>query len=110
MTGSIITIKNVKNIIERRNREIHKGSCGRILIAAGSVGMAGAAVLAARGALRSGTGLVQLHVPAEIFPMRRSGKWRGRVRACRPCRTAGLKTTSPAGAAIRGGSRSRTGG
>ena len=73
MTGSIITIKNVKNIIERRNREIHKGSCGRILIAAGSVGMAGAAVLAARGALRSGTGLVQLHVPAEIFPIVQTG-------------------------------------
>ena len=73
MTGSIITIKNVKNLIERRNREIHKGSCGRILIAAGSVGMAGAAVLAARGALRSGTGPVQLHVPAEIFPIVQTG-------------------------------------
>ena len=73
MTESIITEKTVKNIIERRNREIHKGSCGRILIAAGSVGMAGAAVLAARGALRSGTGLVQLHVPAEIFPIVQTG-------------------------------------
>ena len=73
MTGSIITIKNVKNIIERRNREIHKGSCGRILIAAGSVGMAGAAVLAARGALRSGAGLVQLSVPAGIFPIVQTG-------------------------------------
>ena len=73
MTGSIITIKNVKNIIERRNREIHKGSCGRILIAAGSVGMAGSAVLAARGALRSGAGLVQLSVPQEIFPIVQTG-------------------------------------
>ena len=73
MTGSIITIKNVKNIIERRNREIHKGSCGRILIAAGSVGMAGAAVLSARGALRSGAGLVQLSVPQEIFPIVQTG-------------------------------------
>ena len=73
MTGSIITIKNVKNIIERRNREIHKGSCGRILIAAGSAGMAGAAVLSARGALRSGAGLVQLSVPAEIFPIVQTG-------------------------------------
>lgn len=73
MTESIITEKTVKNIIERRNREIHKGGCGRILIAAGSVGMAGAAVLAARGALRSGAGLVQLSVPQEIFPIVQTG-------------------------------------
>lgn len=73
MPESIITRKTVKNIIERRNREIHKGSCGRILIAAGSVGMAGAAVLSARGALRSGAGLVQLSVPEEIFPIVQTG-------------------------------------
>ena len=73
MTESIINEKTVKNIIERRKREIHKGSCGRILIAAGSVGMAGAAVLAARGALRSGAGLVQLSVPAGIFPIVQTG-------------------------------------
>lgn len=73
MTESIITEKLVKNIIERRDREIHKGSCGRILIAAGSVGMAGAAVLSARGALRSGGGLVQLSVPSEIFPIVQTG-------------------------------------
>ena len=73
MLESIITEKTVKNIIERRKREIHKGSCGRILIAAGSVGMAGAAVLAARGALRSGAGLVQLSVPAGIFPIVQTG-------------------------------------
>ena len=73
MTESIITEKTVKNIIERRDREIHKGSYGRILIAAGSVGMAGAAVLSARGALRSGAGLVQLSVPEEIFPVVQTG-------------------------------------
>ena len=73
MTESIINEKTVKNIIERRKREIHKGSCGRILIAAGSVGMAGSAVLAARGALRSGAGLVQLSVPQEIFPIVQTG-------------------------------------
>ena len=73
MSDSIITEEIVKNIIERRNREIHKGSCGRILIAAGSVGMAGAAVLSARGALRSGAGLVQLSLPSEIFPIVQTG-------------------------------------
>lgn len=73
MSESIITLKTVKNIIERRNREIHKGDCGRILIVAGSRGMAGAAVLSARGALRTGSGLVQLAVPEKIFPIVQTG-------------------------------------
>ena len=69
MANSIITEKTVKTIIAKRNREIHKGDCGRILIVAGSEGMAGAAVLAARGALRAGSGLVQVAVPRELFPV-----------------------------------------
>ena len=48
--ASMITEKTVQNIIGRRNKEIHKGDCGRIMIAAGSEGMAGAAILAAPGA------------------------------------------------------------
>jgi NAD(P)H-hydrate epimerase len=40
----------------------HKGTRGRVAIVGGSVGMAGAAVLAARGALRAGAGLVRLVV------------------------------------------------
>ena len=56
MTTSMITEDLVKTIIGKRNREIHKGDCGRILIAAGSRGMAGAAVLSATAALRAGSG------------------------------------------------------
>lgn len=73
MTDSIITQKLVKNIIEKRKREIHKGDCGRILIAAGSKGMAGAAVLCAKGALRAGSGLVQIAIPEELFPIVQTG-------------------------------------
>ena len=69
MDTRIITAETVKTIIEKRKKEIHKGDCGRILIAAGSRGMAGAAVLAATGALRAGSGLVQVAVPAELFPI-----------------------------------------
>ena len=63
----MITEKIVKNIIRRREREIHKGDCGRVLIVAGSRGMAGAAVLCGRAALRAGAGLVRLAIPQETI-------------------------------------------
>lgn len=69
MESCIITIEFVQNIIERRSREIHKGDCGRVLVVAGSSGMAGAAVLACKGALRSGSGLVQAVLPENLFPV-----------------------------------------
>ncbi len=45
-----------------RPANAHKGSFGRVYIVAGSRGMAGAAVLASIGAIRSGVGLVRLGV------------------------------------------------
>lgn len=44
----------------------NKGTNGSVLIAAGSVGMTGAAALCASGALRSGAGLVRLAVPKNL--------------------------------------------
>ncbi len=73
MGSRIITLQFVQNIIEKRRREIHKGDCGRILIVAGSEGMAGAAVLACRGALRAGSGLVQAALPKVLFPIVQTG-------------------------------------
>ena len=52
--------------LPERRRNIHKGSCGHLLIVAGSLGMAGAAHYAARMALRMGTGLVTLACPRSI--------------------------------------------
>ncbi len=43
----------------------HKGCFGHALLVCGSEGMIGAAVLAASGALRSGCGLVTVHLPRE---------------------------------------------
>ena len=50
-------------------RNVHKGSNGHLLIVAGSVGMAGAAALCARAALRSGAGLVTVACAEEIVPI-----------------------------------------
>ena len=65
--SGLITLEYVKNIIKERPTEIHKGQCGRVLIIAGSFGMAGAAVLSVGGALRSGAGLVKAAIPKDIF-------------------------------------------
>jgi len=48
---------------------MHKGRCGRILLICGSRGKAGAAVLAARGALRAGAGLVTVALPEGSLPV-----------------------------------------
>lgn len=50
-------------------RNAHKGKNGHLLIVAGSVGMAGAAALCAKAALRSGVGLVTVACPASIVPV-----------------------------------------
>jgi len=44
----------------------HKGDFGHLLLVAGSIGKAGAAILAARAAVRSGAGLVTAAVPQDI--------------------------------------------
>lgn len=50
-------------LLKPRNKFAHKGNFGRALLIAGSQGMAGASVLAARACLRSGVGLLTVHLP-----------------------------------------------
>jgi NAD(P)H-hydrate epimerase len=50
-----------------RQRDAHKGTFGHALLVAGSPGKAGAAILAARAAVRSGAGLVTVAVPEPIL-------------------------------------------
>lgn len=54
-------------LIPERKDDSHKGDYGKILLLCGSRGFTGAAALAARGALRSGAGLVYLGVPESIY-------------------------------------------
>jgi len=49
-----------------RRPDGHKGTFGRVLVVAGSVGMTGAAILCCRGALRAGAGLVTLAAPGSL--------------------------------------------
>ena len=52
-----------------RPKDSHKGTCGKILIVAGSRGMTGAASLAAMSAMKVGAGLVTLAVPESLNPI-----------------------------------------
>ena len=53
-------------LLQRRDRQAHKGHFGHCLIIAGSTGKTGAAALSANSAVRSGSGLVTLAVAQHI--------------------------------------------
>jgi ADP-dependent NAD(P)H-hydrate dehydratase / NAD(P)H-hydrate epimerase len=56
----------VRAIPRVRSRTAHKGTCGHLLIVAGSTGKSGAAAMAANSAVRGGAGLVTVAVPESI--------------------------------------------
>lgn len=60
---SMLEQEDVQYTMKTRSRFAHKGDFGKALLIAGSLGMAGASVLAAKACLRSGVGLLTVHVP-----------------------------------------------
>jgi len=62
-TFSILEETEVRSLIRPRKRFSHKGTFGHGLLIAGSYGMAGASILAAKACLKSGIGLLTVHVP-----------------------------------------------
>ncbi len=60
--------EELSGLLPPRDRSGHKGDYGHVLLVAGSPGKAGAAILAARAAVRAGAGLVTVGVPAPILP------------------------------------------
>ncbi len=60
--------------LEARHPNSHKGSYGKAMLLAGSWGMTGAAVLAGKGALRSGVGLVTIATADSCVPAVAAGE------------------------------------
>ena len=64
-----ITREELRQMLGNRPEDMHKGQCGRLLLVCGSFGMAGAAVMSASAAVRSGAGLVTVAAPREVVPV-----------------------------------------
>ncbi len=61
--------ETVAPLLPRRPDDAHKGTMGTLCSVTGSYGCAGAAILSARAALRSGVGLHIQVTPAQIYPI-----------------------------------------
>jgi NAD(P)H-hydrate epimerase len=70
---ALTTPADVRPHIAPRLAATHKGTYGHVAIIAGSSGRSGAAVLAARGAIRSGAGLVSVATDAETAKLVNAG-------------------------------------
>jgi len=57
----------IKSLFKKRARNSNKGDFGKLLSVCGSLGMCGSAVLAAKAAVSSGTGLVKMAMPRSIY-------------------------------------------
>ncbi|MEA2338211.1 MAG: ADP-dependent NAD(P)H-hydrate dehydratase / NAD(P)H-hydrate epimerase, partial [Thermoanaerobaculia bacterium] len=73
VTLALTTPADVRPHIEPRLAATHKGTYGHVAIIAGSPGRSGAAVLAARGAIRSGAGLVTVATDSETAKLVNAG-------------------------------------
>jgi NAD(P)H-hydrate epimerase len=63
---NVLTMRDAAELLPARPFDGHKGTFGRVVVVAGSVGYTGAAALTALSALRTGAGLVHLGVPSSL--------------------------------------------
>ena len=69
LADSVATPQLLAALLPRRSFDTHKGECGRVGIAAGSLGLTGAAVMTAEACVHAGAGLVTLYVTPDIYPI-----------------------------------------
>ena len=62
-----LSMRTVLEMLRPRDPESNKGDYGRLLCVCGSEGMAGAAAMSARAALRCGAGIVEVALPRSIY-------------------------------------------
>ena len=62
----MLTAREAAGLLPERPVDGHKGTFGRVVVLAGSVGYTGSAALTAMSALRTGAGLVHLGTPASL--------------------------------------------
>lgn len=60
----LISSETIK--LKKRDKFSHKGTYGHGLLVAGQYGMAGAAIFSSRSALRTGIGLLSVHIPSQL--------------------------------------------
>src|SRR4029434_188525 len=65
----LLTPEQLREVVEPRAADSHKGDFGRVTIVAGSREKAAAAHLSAMGVLRSGAGLVTIATPCSVLPI-----------------------------------------
>ncbi len=66
---AVLTDADAKKLMLTRKSDSNKGTFGKLVIICGSMGMIGACIMCAKGALRSGVGLVNIVVTKDIYPL-----------------------------------------
>lgn len=69
ITVELTSVADVRDWLPQYSRNAHKGTRGKVLVAAASRGMTGAAALAGEAALRAGAGLVTVAAPESSQPV-----------------------------------------
>ncbi|HEV8242182.1 MAG TPA: NAD(P)H-hydrate dehydratase [Thermoanaerobaculia bacterium] len=69
----LLVAEEIGGLLPPRDAASHKGTFGRLLLVAGAPGITGAAVLAARAAVRAGAGLTTVAAPAPVVPIVAAG-------------------------------------
>lgn len=81
-SGKLIDATLIKTIYRSRDPFSHKGDFGYACLIAGSYGMMGAAVLAARASLRSGVGKLTCHIPQQGYTIMQTSAPEAMAKVC----------------------------